>query len=91
MPKKSLRSRAPAHSLVQRVCKNTRPAKSWYDILSDEDREYVDAVVGAAACEPDPHLTTLGLALKEELGLSISARSVSDKLREKIRYAKETN
>ncbi len=54
---------------------------SWYDRLSDVDRDYVDDVGVAMAAEPHVSMTAVAQSLINELNLTASKSAVRDILK----------
>ncbi len=75
MPIKKKKRRDPAELVI-----SAKKTGSWYDRLSDVDRDYVDSVVIAMLTEPCVSLSSVAQSLINELNLSASKSAVRDTL-----------
>ncbi len=79
----SKRSRRPAKELVFGTL-STR--LGWYELLSEEDQEYVREVAREISVRPDAAVYTVARSLIDELGIKRSDQHVVRKLKELIRH-----
>jgi hypothetical protein len=76
----SKRTRTPPSELVASAKRCA--CVSWYDALSNEDRDYVNAVVNAMRATPSAGIKPVAEKLRRELQLSVVHGTVAVKLRE---------
>ncbi len=76
MPTKKKKRRDPAELVT-----SAGKTGSWYDRLSDIDREYVDAVVIVMLTEPHVSRKSVAKSLRDELNLDCCVDSVEYILR----------
>jgi hypothetical protein len=83
MPKK----RRTTRELFEKATTRKKSVPNWYDKLGGRDRRYVDHVIDEWVEHPDVSGNSIAVALKEELGITVTRENVRLKLVE-LRNAK---
>ena len=67
--------------LVSQSNNSSKVAASWYDVLEDRDRKYVDEVVSVMMEQPQAHPWAVAKLLIDELDLSVNVKNVASKIK----------
>ncbi len=79
MPTKKKKRRDPSELVT-----SSARIGSWYEKLSEFDRDYVDDVVNAIQNEEHVSIRSVAISLKKELNITCSVKAVEDKLRKMV-------